>query len=48
LLLLLLGGLGGGGVLPNLGPRHGYGHGVVGVVGIILIVVCVREFIGRL
>ena len=33
---------------PIWGHGMGYGHGVVGVVGVILIVVCVREFIGRL
>jgi hypothetical protein len=47
-LLLLLGGLGGGSVLPYWGYGYGYGHGGVGIVGFILIVVVVLAFMGRL
>ena len=47
-LLLLLGGLGGGSVLPYWGYGYGYGHGGVGIVGFILIVVVVLAVMGRL
>ena len=44
-LLLLLGGLGGGSVLPYWGYGYGYGHGGIGVI---LIVVAVLALMGRL
>jgi len=48
LLLLLLGGLGGGSVLPYWDFGYGLGLGGVGSVGVILIVVCVLAFTRRL
>jgi hypothetical protein len=47
-LLLLLGGLAGGSVLPYWGYGYGFGQGGVGGVGIILTVVFVLAFMGRL
>ena len=51
-LVLLLGGLGGGSVLPYWDYGYGYGYGLglggVGGVGVILIVVCVLAFTRRL
>ena len=47
-LLLLLGGLGGGSVLPFWGYGYGYGHGGVGVVGFVLIVIVILALMGAL
>ena len=47
-LLLLIGGLGGGSVVPFWGYGYGLGLGGVGGVGVILIVVFVLALMGRL
>ena len=47
-LLLLIGGLGGGSVVPYWGYGYGLGLGGVGGVGVILIVVFVLALMGRL
>jgi hypothetical protein len=47
-LLLLIGGLGGGSVVPYWGYGYGLGLGGVAGVGVILIVVFVLALMGRL
>ena len=47
-LLLLIGGLGGGSVVPYWGYGYGLGLGGVGGVGVILIVVFALALMGRL
>ena len=47
-LLLLIGGLGGGSVVPYWGYGYGFGLGGVGGVGVVLIVVFVLALMGRL
>jgi hypothetical protein len=47
-LLLLLGGLVSGSLVPYWGYGYGLGHSGVGVVGVMLIVVFVLALMGRL